>query len=1142
MAYVKHNYQSGDVLMAEELNEMDSQLVELEQGIDGVVGIPEGGTVGQVLAKISNQDHQIGWVEPSAGITSYSDLSNKPSINGTVLTGNRTLAQIGAYQKPNTGIPASDLADGVIPDVHNVPSGGEAGQVLSKASSNDYDLQWVNQSGGGGGGGGTSDYADLVNKPKIDGVTLSGDVTKESLDIHSIPAGGSKNQYLVKSSASDYAVKWASLGTINYNNLSNKPAIDGVALSSTTTLNDIGAYQKPVEGIPASDLASGVIPEVHNVPSGGTTGQVLAKSSNSNYALTWVTPSSGGGSGTSNYNELTNRPSLNGTLLQGSLTSAMVHVLSDYHPVINGSISLGRSDGSYLGTNSLAAGFDVEASADYSHAEGSGSVASGVNSHAEGSGSAASGINSHAEGQNTRAYGSNAHAEGEQSIANGNNSHVNGLGTVASHKSQHVFGEYNVPDSSKAPSTSRGNYVEIVGNGASPGSLSNARTLDWNGNERLAGDLYTYAGTNREVSLTSLANTVALISSGNFQKAPSNVGTPGQVLGLNNLLQPVWTTVSGGGALSDLGYVTPEMYGAVGDGSTNDENAFTSAIATGLPIFLTRGKNYFILQLTITRPFILYGNHATISTRSITSQEYDNGLRRMLIFSNEATQVYIRDVNFYTTADQTIYGAHGDQDDPIPNRSMRAGMSFYGVEKAIIENCRFTNFDNPIQGQKAGDDANYEHIPQNVWIVNSQFHNCLMGIFGHYRNLVVDGCEIIEDENARSGEHGIYLIIDAIETVTITGTNIYTYNGSCGSCIQFYPTNLTMTLPVVDKREYKVCDCMLIGDAYISNAGPGNVYVMSSIMKTINYNIENRRRQFECALTEGYGYIEVSGSSVNLELNDSLTQNVIFRNCNIYSQRIAGHYVSDRSSIYKAYNCQFDNVSFKVPNNAEYVNCVFSSSLGVTGRYYLTAPLSTTSAYIVGCSFNTGSNVNNIAYAFNGTCTMVDIISSLPIGNDNPGLTVRHLIDPTSDDEGGGGGGGTSIYIPKIENNLLMVYTTSVPSDGYTTIFTGTYTKNKDAGDSYSYIYNNNVDMTIAEGDMFKVTFAGTTTELIATTATINGATRAIFGNPGVVDPNLDDGSGLTYVGYMHSARMIVIACADSTASPVPVTVKKKIA
>ena len=35
--------------------------------------------------------------------------------------------------------------------VHNVPSGGTSGQVLTKNSSTDYDVSWVTPSGGSGG-------------------------------------------------------------------------------------------------------------------------------------------------------------------------------------------------------------------------------------------------------------------------------------------------------------------------------------------------------------------------------------------------------------------------------------------------------------------------------------------------------------------------------------------------------------------------------------------------------------------------------------------------------------------------------------------------------------------------------------------------------------------------------------------------------------------------------------------------------------------------------------------------------------------------------------------------------------------------------------------------------------------------------
>ena len=87
----------------------------------------------------------------------------------------------------------------------------------------------------------------------------------------------------------------------------------------------------------------------------------------------------------------------------------------------------------------------------------------------------------------TYTIGDYAVAEGENTTASSFASHAEGLGTTAQRKSQHVFGEYNVADTTGADGTVKGTYIEIVGKGTSNNNRSNARTLDWSGNETLAG-------------------------------------------------------------------------------------------------------------------------------------------------------------------------------------------------------------------------------------------------------------------------------------------------------------------------------------------------------------------------------------------------------------------------------------------------------------------------------------------------------------------------------------------------------------------------------------------------------------------------------------------------------------------------------
>lgn len=128
------------------------------------------------------------------------------------------------------------------------------------------------------------------------------------------------------------------------------------------------------------------------------------------------------------------------------------------NPTGTGSLSLNRKANTTIGDYSVAEGYNNEASGVTSHAEGSTVIASGAGSHAEGANSIASGDFSHAEGFRTRALS----------------------------RSQHTFGEYNILDSAGAQ-YSKGTYVEIVGNGTEDNARSNARTLDWSGNEVLAG-------------------------------------------------------------------------------------------------------------------------------------------------------------------------------------------------------------------------------------------------------------------------------------------------------------------------------------------------------------------------------------------------------------------------------------------------------------------------------------------------------------------------------------------------------------------------------------------------------------------------------------------------------------------------------
>lgn len=91
-------------------------------------GVPDGGTTGQVLKKVSSTDGDVAWAD-DAGLPSSGTI-------GQVLAKN-----------------SSTDGDASWVTLHGVPTGGTTGQVLTKSSGTDGDASWQTPAGGGGGGG-----------------------------------------------------------------------------------------------------------------------------------------------------------------------------------------------------------------------------------------------------------------------------------------------------------------------------------------------------------------------------------------------------------------------------------------------------------------------------------------------------------------------------------------------------------------------------------------------------------------------------------------------------------------------------------------------------------------------------------------------------------------------------------------------------------------------------------------------------------------------------------------------------------------------------------------------------------------------------------------------------------------------------
>ena len=97
-----------------------------------------------------------------------------------------------------------------------------------------------------GGGAGTTNYNELNNKPSINGVTLVGNKTAADLSILPVPiVGENDNNKILTASYSGGVGSYSwqpapSSGTTDYTQLTNKPQINSVELNGNKSLADLG--------------------------------------------------------------------------------------------------------------------------------------------------------------------------------------------------------------------------------------------------------------------------------------------------------------------------------------------------------------------------------------------------------------------------------------------------------------------------------------------------------------------------------------------------------------------------------------------------------------------------------------------------------------------------------------------------------------------------------------------------------------------------------------------------------------------------------------------------------------------------------------------------------------------------------------
>lgn len=197
-----------------------------------------------------------------SGTNNYNDLTNKPKINNIELSDNKSLEDLGIQPKGDylTEVPkASEDSFGGVKAKAKTTETVEI--AIDSSTGKLYAPTYPSISGGG-----TSNYQDLENKPSINDIELVGNKTLDELGIQK------KGEYLT-SIPEEYVTE---------SELNEKGYVTSIELPDTLPnpykLIFTGAVTGEYDGTSEKTINIPQGGESQNgIPSGGTTGQILAK-------------------------------------------------------------------------------------------------------------------------------------------------------------------------------------------------------------------------------------------------------------------------------------------------------------------------------------------------------------------------------------------------------------------------------------------------------------------------------------------------------------------------------------------------------------------------------------------------------------------------------------------------------------------------------------------------------------------------------------------------------------------------------------------------------------------------------------------------------------------------------------------------
>ena len=268
-------------------------------------------------------------------------------------------------------------------------------------------------------------------------------------------------------------------------------------------------------------------------------------------------------------------------------------------------------------------------------------------------------------------------------------------------------------------------------------------------------------------------------------------------------------------AIGAMSFVSPEMFGAVGDGTADDTQSIQNAINSGFPVRFASGKTYIVTGLSIPHGIYIDGNGATIKRPNLKTEPYnwtDTQISwgRMFAFTGQNTNdkvTVFRNIKIDGNAFEMWQESDGPKYEHATFIPITSNASYRA--RVIIDGCIFmNNYSSAISVQGYSD----------LTLTNCICKNCSLGIVtfvGVGSKMMASNLFIYNDYDSF---YGINIEINSNSYYESARSDVYLSNvyaeGNTKLCAMTGGGSLNV------KGLYA---CKLSGKNYIDSAGMANI-------------------------------------------------------------------------------------------------------------------------------------------------------------------------------------------------------------------------------------------------------------------------------------------------------------------------------